>query len=81
MSERQAAFDRILELGITTADGAQTVSVDSVTYYRNRQSLDDGNGFSPGYSGGAAAASPVEVELAQTLPPPTVIRVSATINA
>lgn len=80
MGERQAAFDRILELGVTADESLDQIRVDTVTFFRNRQSLNDGNGYTPGFSGGAFA-DPVEVELGQTIPTPSVIRIDSTFQA
>lgn len=74
------AFDRILEINITADESADTIDVTGVTFYRNRQSLDDGEGFSPGYSDDGFAATN-EVVLHQTIPPPTIVRLVSTFQA
>lgn len=80
MSERTAALDRILEIDITCDESDDECSIDDVTFYRNRQSLDDGDGYKPGFSGGSQA-DPVEAELSQVIPTPSIIRINSTFQA
>ena len=66
--------DRIVEFNITLAAAGDTLAVDSVKYYRDRAQLDASNGFSLAFAGGAAAVSPKEISLGETMPPPTHVR-------
>lgn len=77
--QRTAAFDRILELEVTADESEDELEITECTFYRNRQSLDDDDGFTPGFSGGSSASNP-EIELGQTIPPPTVVRLKSTFE-
>lgn len=80
MPRRQSIHERILSIAITCDESDDSVLVTGVTFYRNRQSLDDSEGFSPGFTAEAAAGTH-EFELSQTIPPPTVIRLVSTFQA
>lgn len=79
---------RTLELLVTTNNGAQTVAVTAVRYYRSNAELDASNPFAitataaeSGTALGTAVASPYDVYLGELVPPPNRIRITATINA
>ncbi len=80
MSDKDGAFARILELVVTADESDNFIRVDSINFYRTRQKLDDADGFSVPFSGGAFAAN-VEVELGKQLPTPSVIRLTSTFQA
>lgn len=71
---------RILELTLTADEGDDTVAVTAVKFYRNRQSYDAGQGFVVDFEGGAAGDT-CEVQLAEVIPPPSVIVLNATFQA
>lgn len=71
---------RILELVVTADESDNTLQITAINFYRDRQALDDGAGFSAAFSGGAAAANS-EAELGGVLPPPSVIRLKSTFQA
>jgi hypothetical protein len=77
------AHDRIVEIVFTAANGAQTVTVSGLNYYRNRAKLIDAAGFKITFSPttAQAVANPPEIFLGEILPPPTVIRLTATVTA
>lgn len=79
---------RTLELLVTTNNGAQTVAVTKVNYYRDDSQLAASNPFTlaataaeSGTALGTAVASPYDVYMGELVPPPTRIRITATINA
>ncbi len=79
---------RTLELLVTTNNGAQTVAVTKVNYYRDDSQLAAANPFTlaataseSGTALGTAVASPYDVYLGELVPPPSRIRVTATISA
>jgi hypothetical protein len=79
---------RTLELKVTTNNGAQTVAVTAVNYYRTDSELAAGTPFpltatatESGTALGTAVASPFDVFLGELVPPPSRIRITATINA
>lgn len=79
---------RTLELLVTTNNGAQTVAVTKVNYYRTDAELNAGTPFTlaataseSGTALGTAVASPFDVFLGELVPPPSRIRITATINA
>lgn len=73
--------DRYVEVVFTTANGAQTVVASAVNYYRDKSQLDASNPFVLKATFPAAQASPYEIVLGELLPPPTIIRLKATISA
>lgn len=73
--------DRIVEVVMTTANGAQTVVVSAINYYRTRGELDAANPFVFAATFPAASASPYEVVLGELVPPGTILRLKVTINA
>jgi hypothetical protein len=75
------AHDRILELTLVADESGDSVAVSDVKYYRDRAQLDAANGFDVAFSGGADAVTPVEIELGETVPPPTHIRLAFTFQA
>ncbi len=80
MAENQA-FQRILELEVTASEGADTLVVTKVKFYRDRQSLNAGKGIEVAATPGAAAAN-TEVEMGeQGIPFPTIIRLKSTFGA
>ena len=79
---------RTLELVVATNNGAQTVAVTKVNYYRTDAELNAGTPFplaatasESGTALGSAVASPFDVFLGELVPPPSRIRITATINA
>lgn len=79
---------RTLELVITTNNGAQTVAVNKVNYYRTDSELAAGTPFpiaatatESGTALGTAVASPFDVFVGENIPSPSRIRITATINA
>lgn len=79
---------RTLELKVTTNNGAQTVAVTAVNYYRTDAELAAATPFplaataaESGTALGVAVASPYDVFLGELVPPPSRIRITATINA
>jgi hypothetical protein len=79
---------RTIELKVTTNNGAQTVAVTAVNYYRTDAELAASNPFpltatasESGTALGTAVASPYDVYLGELMPPPSRIRITATINA
>jgi len=79
---------RTLELKVTTNNGAQTVAVTAVNYYRTDAELAANTPFAIAATGteagaalGTAAASPYDVYVGELIPPPSRIRITATINA
>jgi hypothetical protein len=77
--------DRILEIKFTTANGAQTLNVTALNYYRDRGQLDAANPF-PLTSqdiptGALGVATNPEVRTGELVPPPTHIRFVATVSA
>lgn len=79
---------RTLELKVTTNNGAQTVAVTAVNYYRSQAELDAATPFplaatasESGTALGVAVASPYDVFLGELVPPPSRIRITATIAA
>jgi len=79
---------RTLELLVTTNNGAQTVAVTKVNYYRDDSQISAANPFTlaatateGGTALGTAVASPYDVYLGELVPPPSRIRITATINA
>ena len=66
--------DRIVEFSLTMNAAGDTVAVTAVKYYQNRGQLDAGVGLSKAFTGGSAGVSPKEIELGETLPPPTHVR-------
>lgn len=78
------AHERVVEIVFTAANGAQTVTVNGLNYYRDRGQLLAATPqklvFTP--SGSAqAVALPPEIVLGELLPPPTHIRLTATVTA
>jgi hypothetical protein len=73
--------DRIVEIVMTTANGAQTVVASAVNYYRDRGYLIAGAPFGLKAVFPAASASPYEIVLGEELPQPTIVRLTVTINA
>lgn len=77
--------DRILEIKLTTANGAQTINVTAVNYYRDRGQLDANNPFAIASENVPTTALGVatnpEVKVGELVPPPTHIRFVATVNA
>jgi hypothetical protein len=80
MARTQGAHERILVIAVTADESDDTLIATQVTFYRDRQSLDDGNGYRPGFVTNGASATH-EIELGQTIPPPTVIRLNSTFQA
>ena len=79
---------RTIELKVTTNNGAQTVAVTGVNYYRTDAELAAANPFplaatatETGTALGTAIASPYDVYLGELMPPPSRIRITATISA
>lgn len=79
---------RTLELLVTTNNGAQTVAVTKVNYYRTDAELAAGTPFplaatasESGTALGTAVTSPFDVFVGELVPPPSRIRITATINA
>jgi hypothetical protein len=79
---------RTLELKVTTNNGAQTVAVTAVNYYRSDAELIAATPFplaatasESGTALGTAVASPYDVYMGELTPPPSRIRITATINA
>jgi hypothetical protein len=79
---------RTVELKVTTNNGAQTVAVTGVNYYRTDAELAASNPFvlaatasESGTALGTAVASPYDVYLGELMPPPSRIRITATIQA
>lgn len=79
---------RTLELLVKTNNGAQTVAVTGVNYYRSDAELAAANPFvlaatasESGTALGTAVASPYDVYLGELVPPPSRIRITATISA
>ena len=79
---------RTLELLVTTNRAALTVAVTQVNYYRDDSQLAAANPFilaatasESGTALGTAVASPYDVYLGELVPPPSRIRITATINA
>lgn len=79
---------RTLELKVTTNNAAQTVAATAVNYYRTDAELNAGIPFTLAASSsegtsvlGAATASPYDIFLGELVPPPSRIRLTATINA
>ena len=79
---------RTLELLVTTNNGAQTVAVTKVNYYRSDAELAAATPFTlaatateSGTALGTAVASPYDVFTGELVPPPSRIRITATINA
>lgn len=66
--------DRILEFNVTLNAAGDTLAVDSIKYYRDRGALALGQSITLAQSGGTAGTSPKEVELGETVPPPTHVR-------
>lgn len=77
--------DRILEIKLTTANGAQTINITALNYYRDRGQLDANNPFpltSENVPTGAlGVATNPEVKTGELVPPPTHIRFVATVAA
>lgn len=73
--------DRYVEIVFTTTNGAQQVVATAVNYYRDKSYLDAANPFVITAVFPAASASPYEIVLGELLPPPTIIRLKATISA
>lgn len=73
--------DRIAEIILTTANGAQTVIASAVNYYRDRSYLIANVPFALKATFPAASASPYEIVMGEELPVPTIIRLTVTINA
>lgn len=78
--ERLAAKDRILELEVTADEGDDTLDVTAVTFYRNRMTLNDGDGYVPAFSDDGPAAT-TEVELGEVVPTPSIVRLVSTFQA
>ena len=79
---------RTLEIVLKTNNGAQTVAATAVNYYRTDAELNAGTPFPLACSSsegtsvlGAATASPYDIFLGELVPPPSRIRLTATINA
>lgn len=79
---------RTLELLVTTNRGALTVAVTQVNYYRDDAQLAAANPFiltatasESGTALGTAVTSPYDVYVGELYPPPSRIRITATINA
>ena len=79
---------RTIELKVTTNNGAQTVAVTAVNYYRTDAELAAANPFplaatatESGTALGTAVVSPYDVYLGELMPPPSRLRITATINA
>lgn len=79
MAEARHA-QRILELEVTADESDDTLVVTAMTFYRDRQSLEAGRGFSVTHDPGAAAANH-EVELGEVIAFPNVIRLVSTFQA
>lgn len=77
--------DRILEIKLTTANGAQTINITALNYYRDRGQLDAGNPFpitsASIPTGAVGVATNPEVLTGELVPPPTHIRFVATVGA
>lgn len=73
--------DRYLEIVFTTANGAQTVVASKVNYYRDKSYLDATNPFTLAATFPTASASPYDIVMGELVPPPTIIRLTATISA
>jgi len=77
--------DRILEIKFTTANGAQTLNVTALNYYRDRGQLDAANPFPLASqdipTGALGVATNPEVRTGELVPPPTHIRFVATVSA
>lgn len=73
--------DRWLEIVFTTANGAQTVVASKVNYYRDDAQLSAANPFTLTATFPAASASPYDIVMGELVPPPTKIRLTATITA
>lgn len=76
--------DRILEITFTTANGAQSLTVSALKYYRDRAHLAAGTAFisieTPTTAQLLANGVP-EITLGEVLPPPSIIRFNVTISA
>lgn len=79
---------RTLEIKVTTNNGAQTVAATAVNYFRSDAELAAGTPFplaataaESGTALGVAVASPYDIYLGELVPPPSRIRITATINA
>lgn len=76
--------ERVLEVTFTTANGAQTLTVSALKYYRDRGQLLAGTGFSLTFSPSTAqalASGVPEIALGELTPPPTHLRFNVTISA
>lgn len=77
--------DRILEVKFTTANGAQTLNVTALNYYRDRGQLDAGVAFPIASENipttALGVATNPEVKVGELVPPPTHIRFVATVGA
>lgn len=74
--------DRILEVVMTTANGAQTVVASAVNYYRDRGYLNALTPFALKATFPSASASPYEIVLGESEQPwPTHLRLTVTINS
>jgi len=74
--------DRIIEIVMTTTNGAQQVVASAVNYYRDRSYLAANTPFALKATFPAAAASPYEIVLGESeLPLPTHFRLTVTISA
>lgn len=63
--------DRILEFNITLNAAADTLAVTSIKFYRDRAKLAASEGFNIPIDTVAAQTSAAEVQVDETMPPPT----------
>lgn len=73
--------DRIVEVVMTTTNGAQQVVASAVNYYRTRAEVDAATPFVLTATFPAASASPYEIVLGELMPPPSILRLKVTISA
>lgn len=73
--------DRWLEVVFTTANGAQTVVASALNYYRTDSELAAATPFVLTATFPAASVSPYDITIGELVPPPTKLRLKATISA